>query len=58
MIYAVVNSNGATEVREDNHSLPEGAVELNDTQYEQLSSGQYILQNGQIVVNPEPPRQP
>ena len=58
MKYATLRQDGATEIREDNHPLQQGAIELNDTQYEQLISGQYILQNGQIVVNPEPPKQP
>jgi len=29
---------------------------LTDEQYDQLISGTHILQNGKIVVNPEPPK--
>jgi len=56
MKYAIVRQDGVTEIREDNYSLQEGAIVLNNEQYEQLISGKYILQNGQIVVNPEPPK--
>lgn len=56
MKYAIITSNGATEIREDSYPLKEGAIVLTDEQYNQLVSGQYILQNGQIVVNPEPPK--
>ena len=58
MKYAIVRQDGITEIREDSYPLQQGAIVLNDTQYDQLISGQYILQNGQIVVNPEPPKQP
>jgi len=56
MKYATVRQDGVTEVREDSHPLPEGAFLLTDYQYDQLLSGQYILQNGQIVANPTPPK--
>jgi len=56
MKYAIVRQDGVTEIREDSHSLQEGAIVLTDEQYNQLISGQYIVQNGQIVVNPEPPK--
>jgi len=56
MKYAIVRQDGVTEVREDSHPLQQGAIELNDAQYDQLISGQYILQNGQIVANPTPPK--
>jgi hypothetical protein len=57
MRYATLREDGATEVREDSYPLPEGAFQLTNEQYDQLISGQYILQNGQIVVNPNPPKQ-
>jgi len=57
MKYAIVRQDGVTEIREDNHPLQEGAIVLTDEQYNQLISGQYIVQNGQIVVNPNPPKQ-
>jgi len=38
--------------------LQEGAIQLTDAQHDQLISGQYILQNGQIVVNPNQPKLP
>jgi len=56
MKYAIVRQDGVTEIREDNYPLQQGAIELNDAQYDQLISGQYILQNGQIVANPTPPK--
>jgi hypothetical protein len=56
MKYAVIRQDGVTEIREDDHDLPDGAIQLDDEQYSQLISGAYILQNGQIVVNPNPPR--
>jgi len=57
MKYAIVRQDGVTEIREDSYPLPEGAFPLTDSQYDELLSGQYILQNGQIVVNPNPPKQ-
>jgi hypothetical protein len=56
MKYAVIRQDGVVETREDNYGLPEGAMQLNDEQYNQLTSGAYILQDGQIVSNPNPPR--
>ena len=56
MKYAVIRQDGVTELREDSYVLSEGAMQLNDEQYNQLTSGAYILQNGQIVANPNPPR--
>jgi hypothetical protein len=56
MKYALTRQDGATEIREDSYPLQEGAFELTDAQYDQLISGQYILQNNQIVANPNPPR--
>ena len=57
MKYAIVRQDGVTEVREDSYPLQQGAIVLTDEQYNQLISGQYIVQNGQIVVNPNPPKQ-
>ena len=57
MKYAIVRQDGVTEIREDLHPLQEGAIVLTNEQYDQLISGQYIVQNGQIVVNPNPPKQ-
>jgi hypothetical protein len=54
MKYAIVNENGITEIREDNYLLPSNAIELTDEQYSQLTNGQYILQNNEIVINPNP----
>ena len=58
MKYAIVRQDGVTEIREDSYPLQEGAIVLTDEQYDQLIGGQYILQNGQIVANPNPPKQP
>jgi len=58
MKYAIVRQDGITEIREDNYPLQEGAIQLTDAQHDQLISGQYILQNGQIVVNPNQPKLP
>lgn len=52
MKYAIVKENGATEIREDSYPLQENAIELTDEQHAQLISGKYILQDGQVVVNP------
>jgi len=54
MKYAIVNSSNVTELRNDSYSLPENSIQLTDDEYEKLCSNQYILQNGQIVVNPNP----
>ena len=56
MKYAIVRTDGITEVREDSHPLQEGAIVLTDADYDQLISGQYVLQDGQIVANPTPPK--
>jgi hypothetical protein len=56
MKYALTRQDGVTEIREDSYPLQEGAFELTDAQYDQLISGQYILQNNAIVANPNPPR--
>ena len=56
MKYALTRQDGVTEIREDNYPLQEGVFALTDAQYEQLISGQYILQNNQIVANPNLPR--
>jgi len=56
MKYAIVRQDGVTEIREDQYPLQEGAIVLTDKQYNQLISEQYILQNGQIVVNPTLPK--
>jgi hypothetical protein len=55
MKYAIVRTDGVTEIREDSYPLPIGAIQLTDDQYFQLINNQYILQNGQIIVNPNPP---
>ena len=54
MKYAIVRTDGITEVREDSYPLQEGAIVLTDADYDKLISGLYILQNGQIVENPNP----
>jgi hypothetical protein len=54
MKYALIRQDGVTEIREDSYPLQEGAFALTDAQYDQLISGQYILQNNQIVANPSP----
>ena len=54
MKYAVLRQDGVTEIREDSHPLQDGAFVLTDEQYDQLISGTHILQNGQIVANPNP----
>ena len=56
MKYAIVREDNATEIREDSYPLQDGAVVLTNAQYEQLINGTHILQNGEIVVNPTPPK--
>jgi len=55
MKYALIRQDGVTEIREDSYPLQEGAFALTDAQYDQLISGQYILQNNQITANPNLP---
>ena len=57
MKYAIVRQDGVTEIREDSLALPENAIELTNEQYAQLVSGFFILQNNEVVSNPNPPRQ-
>lgn len=52
MKYAIVREDGATEIREDSYPLQENAIALTDEQHTQLISGKYILQDGQVVANP------
>ena len=52
MKYAIVRDDGATEIREDNYPLQDNAIVLSDEQHAQLIRGEYILQDGQIVANP------
>jgi hypothetical protein len=56
MKYAIVREDNATEIREDGYPLQDGAIVLTDMQYDQLINGTHTLQNGEIVVNPEPPK--
>jgi hypothetical protein len=56
MKYAIVRQDGVTEIREDNYSLQDGCFVLNDEQFNQLNSGLFIFQNGEIVINPNPPK--
>ena len=57
MKYALITKDGITEIREDSYPLQDGAIQLSNAEYEQLSSGLYIIQNGAIVVNPNPPKE-
>ena len=52
MKYAIMREDGATEIREDMYPLQENAIALTDEKYAQLISGKYILQNGEVVANP------
>jgi hypothetical protein len=56
MKYVIINTNGVMEIREDSYVMPQNAIQINDPQESQLTSGEYIIQNGQIVINPNPPR--
>lgn len=56
MKYALTRQDDVTEIRQDNYPLQEGVFALTDAQYDQLISGQYILQNNQIIANPNPTR--
>ena len=60
--YYIIRPDGVLEVREvaDNSdgskaTLPAGAVVVTDAQAKGLISGALIVQNGQIVTNPNPP---
>lgn len=52
MKYAIIRQDGATEIREDSYPLQANAIALTDEQHTQLISGKYILQNGEVVSNP------
>lgn len=54
MKYVIKNEEGTTEIREDSNPLQDGAIELTDAQYDQLVSGEYILSEGELVLNPTP----
>lgn len=56
MKYAIIRDDGVTEIREDNLTLPIGAIELTNEQHDQLISGKYILKNGIVTVNPIMPK--
>ena len=57
MKYAIVRQDGVTEIRQDSSTSVENAIELTDEQYNQLVSGFFIVQDKEIVANPNPPRQ-
>jgi hypothetical protein len=57
MKYAIERQDGVTEIRQDSSTSVENAIELTDEQYNQLVSGFFILQDKEIVANPNPPRQ-
>jgi hypothetical protein len=52
MKYVLIREDGVSEIREDNYSLPENAIVLTDEQYDFLLNGEYILQNNQMIANP------
>jgi hypothetical protein len=56
MKYAIITSDNVTEIREDSYPLQDGAILLTDEQYDNLISGNYIIQNSNIVINPNPPK--
>jgi hypothetical protein len=56
MKYAIITSDNVTEIREDSYPLQYGAILLTDEQYDNLISGNYIIQNSNIVINPNPPK--
>lgn len=49
MIYVIKNSEGITEVREDQYPLAEGAVEITEQQKQGLIEGSLQFENGEIV---------
>lgn len=55
MKYAIARHDGVFEYREDNYPLKDGAIVLSDEDYEKLCSHEFILQNGVVVENPNPP---
>jgi hypothetical protein len=54
MKYALMTSDGGFEVREDNYPLVDGSIVLTDAQYSDLIEGTHIVQDGAIVINPNP----
>jgi hypothetical protein len=51
MKYLLIRSDGVVEIRQDDYPLPNEAIQLNDDQYSQLLSGDFIWENGQIIAN-------
>jgi hypothetical protein len=49
-----MTSDGGFEVREDNYPLVDGSIVLTDAQYSDLIEGTHIVQDGAIVINPNP----
>ena len=56
MKYAIVRQDGITEIREDDYPLQDNAIVLTNEQFDQIRSGFFILQNGIIIDNPNPPK--
>jgi hypothetical protein len=52
MKYATIKTDGTVEIREDNYPLADGAIELTNEQYDRLRNNESILQDGQIIDNP------
>ncbi len=59
MKYAIANSVGVVEIRNDNRSVvPPGGIELTDAQYDSICSGLFIVSGSSVVPNPNPPSLP
>lgn len=56
MKYYIVLPNGVVEIREDAYPLPPTGVRLSDADYDKLLSQKFIVSNGAIVPNPNPPK--
>ena len=52
MKYATLKTDGTVEICEDNYPLADGAIELTNEQYDRLRNNESILQDGQIIDNP------
>jgi|688.fasta_scaffold204092_3 hypothetical protein len=49
MIYVIKNTEGVTEVREDQYPLANGAVEITEQQKQGLIEGSLQFENGEII---------
>jgi hypothetical protein len=50
MLYVTINKDKAPEIREDEHDLPKGAVEITEEERDGLVNGSLKFENGKVVA--------